>query len=575
LVVASNTDFTENKVLHADASLIMDADGIGIVSWQWQRSGDGGVTWTDISGATSSSYTLGDSDAGNRVRTRGSYTDGQGTVETLYSVASTRVFSVNYTPTGFGVSILGSTTEDATLTASAGVTSDTNGLPSPLIFSYQWQSSSNGSTWSNIANATSADFTPSDAQVGLKLRVITSYTDGQGTVETTISTTTAAITNVNDAPVASSVIGSQIAVLGQAYSLDLRSYFTDPDSGNASGLTFTLADGSLPTGLTLSNGVISGTALALSELRSVTVSATDANGLNVKQSFSISALSQPTLKANALDGVTNLDVRSNLVFEFTEAVTAVAGKTIKIVNDANSGTKLGYAGESLTNTFVLDVTDPSVTVSGSKVTINLGRDLDLSNNYHVKIDAGAFVGVTSKLASLGVSDPTTLNFSTVTPDTDQLITSTTGLSQIIQADGSLADSFIWKDMEGWGKDGSLATLDLTVSSIALVTADLLAATSTLNPAATNVETGNFYLALQNFGANDVIYMDDLGRNTDNLSQTLNLIFGIQVRSDGSNTSFNFASSNNGGHIDILGHVFSTPGEWQNILQNNNSGFVLG
>jgi hypothetical protein len=487
------------------------------------------------------------------------------------------VFSVNYTPIGFGVSILGSATEDATLTASAGVTSDANGLPSPLIFSYQWQSSSNGSNWSNIANATNADLTPGDAQVGLKLRVITSYTDGQGTVETTISTMTDAIANVNDAPVESSAIEGQIAVLGQPYSLDLRSYFTDPDSGNANGLTFTLADGSLPTGLTLSNGVISGTASTLSELRSVTVSASDANGLHVKQSFSISARAQPTLKANALDGVTNLDVRSNLVLEFSEAVTAVAGKTIKIVNDANSGTKLGFAGESLTNTFVLDVTDPNVIISGSKITINLGRDLDLSNNYHVKIDAGAFFGVTSQLASLGVSDATTLNFSTVTPDTDKLITSTTGLSQIVQADGSLADSFIWKNVEGWpgGETSSQNTLDLSGHAIALVTADLLAATSTLSPAAANVATANFNLALQNFGANDLIYMDDLGRNTENSSQTLNLIFGIQVTSDGTKTNFNFAPSKNGGNIDILGQAFTTPEEWQKIHTANNGGLVFG
>jgi hypothetical protein len=265
------------------------------------------------------------------------------------------------------------------------------------------------------------------------------------------------------------------------------------------------------------------------------------------------------------------------VLEFSEAVTAVAGKTIKIVNDANSGTKLGFAGESLTNTFVLDVTDPNVIISGSKITINLGRDLDLSNNYHVKIDAGAFFGVTSQLASLGVSDATTLNFSTVTPDTDKLITSTTGLSQIVQADGSLADSFIWKNVEGWpgGETGSQTTLDLSGHAIALVTADLLAATSTLSPAAANVATANFNLALQNFGANDLIYMDDLGRNTENSSQTLNLIFGIQVTSDGTKTNFNFAPSKNGGNIDILGQAFTTPEEWQKIHTANNGGLVFG
>jgi len=200
LAATSASDFTEDKVLYADASLITDADGVSTVSWQWQRSSDGGATWVDISGATSSSYTLGDGDAGKLVRTKGSYTDGQGTAETVYSAASTAVINVNDAPVGFGVTISGSATEDATLTASASVTSDADGLPNPQSFTYQWQSSSNGNTWTNIAGATAASFTPGDAQVGEQLRVVTSYTDGQGTVETTTSAATAAIANVNDAP---------------------------------------------------------------------------------------------------------------------------------------------------------------------------------------------------------------------------------------------------------------------------------------------------------------------------------------------------------------------------------------
>jgi len=164
---------------------------------------------------------------------------------------------------------------------------------------------------------------------------------------------------------------------------------------------------------------------------------------------------QPAIKTNALDDVTNLDVRSNIVLEFSEAVTAVAGKSIRIVNDANGGTKLGLYGENTSNSFTLDVTDPQVSISGSRVTINLARDLDLSNNYHVEIDAGAFKGVTSQQLTAAVSDSTTLNFSTVTPDSDKLISSATGLSKIMQADGTLVDSLVWKDIEGWGSKAAI------------------------------------------------------------------------------------------------------------------------
>ena len=94
------SDFTEDKVLYADASLIAHTAGVGTVSWQWQRSGDGGATWVDISGATSSSYTLVDGDAGKLVRTKGSYTDGQGTDESMASAATSVIANVNDAATG-------------------------------------------------------------------------------------------------------------------------------------------------------------------------------------------------------------------------------------------------------------------------------------------------------------------------------------------------------------------------------------------------------------------------------------------------------------------------------------------
>ncbi|MBB3944074.1 methionine-rich copper-binding protein CopC, partial [Sphingorhabdus rigui] len=252
---ASYSDFSEDKVIYADAGLITDADGLGTVGWQWQRSGDGGATWSDISGATSSSYTLGDGDAGKLVRTKGTYTDGQGTVETVYSAASTPVINVNDAPVGFGVSISGSAAEDANLTATASVTSDADGLPNPLSFTYQWQSSSNGSTWSNIAGATSASFTPGDAEVAKQLRVITTYTDGQGTVETATSAATAAIANVNDAPVVVNAIADQTSAENAGWSYQVVSgAFSDADGG---ALTYsaTLGDGtSLPSWLSFNAG---------------------------------------------------------------------------------------------------------------------------------------------------------------------------------------------------------------------------------------------------------------------------------------------------------------------------------
>ncbi len=86
-------------------------------------------------------------------------------------------------------------TEGQQLTAQTGTIADANGLGT---FSYQWQQSANGTTWTNIAGATSQTFTPQDlastaagAQLGQQLRVVVSFTDGGSTVETLVSAATA------------------------------------------------------------------------------------------------------------------------------------------------------------------------------------------------------------------------------------------------------------------------------------------------------------------------------------------------------------------------------------------------
>ena len=50
-------------------------------------------------------------------------------------------------------------------------------------FSFQWQASNNnGATWTNIAGAINATFTPVQAQVNQLLRVNVTFTDGGNTL---------------------------------------------------------------------------------------------------------------------------------------------------------------------------------------------------------------------------------------------------------------------------------------------------------------------------------------------------------------------------------------------------------
>ncbi len=74
-----------------------DPEGNGTVSsYQWQSSADGSTDWTAISGATSSTYTLTESEEGKYVRVIIVYTDGSGN-ETTLTVSLSKAISQMHT----------------------------------------------------------------------------------------------------------------------------------------------------------------------------------------------------------------------------------------------------------------------------------------------------------------------------------------------------------------------------------------------------------------------------------------------------------------------------------------------
>jgi len=102
----------------------------------------------------------------------------------------------NDAPTGT-VSITGSLTEGQELTANTTTLADEDDLGA---FSYQWQQSSDGTTWNNITGATQSTFTPNDPQVNQLLRVQVFYSDGGGNATTVTSAATMMIASINDTP---------------------------------------------------------------------------------------------------------------------------------------------------------------------------------------------------------------------------------------------------------------------------------------------------------------------------------------------------------------------------------------
>jgi VCBS repeat-containing protein len=171
---------SQNDVLTAS---VADLDGAsGTVTYQWQTSSDGS-TWTDIAGsrAQNQSFTLTQAEVGLEVRVQAFFNDDGGVFEMPVAPAVGPVFDVNDPGT---VTISGSLSVDETLTATV---ADIDGVPSSI--SYQWQSSSDNSSFTNIAGATGREFTITDNEGDKYIRVVATYTDQQTNNETPFATT--------------------------------------------------------------------------------------------------------------------------------------------------------------------------------------------------------------------------------------------------------------------------------------------------------------------------------------------------------------------------------------------------
>ena len=165
------------------ANTLTDEDGLGTISYQWQRSG------VDIEGATGTTYTLAADDIGFTMTVVASYIDGQGTFQQVSS-ASIGPITPNRVPTGH-VIITGTPREDQTLTAT-NTLADEDGLG---LISYQWQRDG-----VDIPGGALDTYTLTQADVGTAVSVVARYTDGLGTVEAVTSVATELVENVNDAP---------------------------------------------------------------------------------------------------------------------------------------------------------------------------------------------------------------------------------------------------------------------------------------------------------------------------------------------------------------------------------------
>jgi hypothetical protein len=195
---------TQGQVLTASNN-IADVDGMGAITYTWSN------------GATGSTYTLQQSDVGNTITVTASYTDQQGTSESVTSAPTSAIANVNDAPTGT-VTISGTPTQGQVLTASNTI-ADADGMGA---ITYTWSNGATGST-----------YTLQQSDVGTTITVTASYTDQQGTPESVTSAPTSAVANVDDAATGSISISGTVQT--GATLTAVTSGLSDPDGS----LTFT------------------------------------------------------------------------------------------------------------------------------------------------------------------------------------------------------------------------------------------------------------------------------------------------------------------------------------------------
>ena len=307
----------------------------------------------------------------------------------------------------------------------------------------------------------------------------------------------------------------------------------------------------------------------------------------------VESLSPQVQVSSALNRVTDLDVQSNLVLSFESAVVLSSDTTLKIhiVHDGGDGFHADstWNGQVLgqARDFHISLSDSSqiqLSPDGRALAIKPVGDLDFGSNYHIEIDAGAFIDkldVQKKSAAVGAG---TIAFSTVNPVSGGDLESVK-FSQKMSNDGSLIPSYAYLDMEGLGSFNSIypTPLDLSGRSIALTYKDY-DISSAQNDAANMMYSGigvgakAFNLQVSNFGADDLLYFDDqripaINARSGNDTSLFSLAQGLMANQLDGQTLEAFTNGSFVGTLQVDPAIQPTDASQSGPTVNNGAGFL--
>ena len=315
------------QTLTAATSGIMDSDGLTspTYAYQWIRVDSG--TDTDISGATSSAYTLVAADLGKTIKVKVSFTDDAGNAETLTSAATAAAEAKPNTPATGQPTISGTAQVGQTLTADTSAIADADGLTN-AVFSYQWLADG-----AEISGTTGSTYTLADADEDKAISVAVSFTDDAGNAETLTSAATVVVAAKPNTPATGEPTINGTAQVGQTLAADTSGIADEDGLTNAVFSYQWLADGAEISGTTGSTYTLvdadEGKAI------SVAVSFTDDAGndetLTSAASAAVEAAPLPPLTASLENVATSHD--GERVFTFELRFSEEFGLSYKTLRD--------------------------------------------------------------------------------------------------------------------------------------------------------------------------------------------------------------------------------------------------
>ena len=358
---------------NATAGFFAAAGGIPTPTVQWQLSTDNGITYADISGATSTTLLFTTVASQSGYKYRAVFTNSCGTATTNAATLSVNTKPVVATNPNATTVCAGS---NASFTASA------NSIPMPTV---QWQvSTDGGTTFSNVAGATSTTLTFASlvSQSGNQYRAV--FTNVCGTV-----TTTAAVITVNSLPAITVNPSNTTVCTGTSTSL------TAAATGTGISYQWQVNNGS---------GFVNIPALpyysgATSPILTITNTPTSLNGYQYRCVVTgtcspTASTSAATLTVNTLPAITAAPIND----------TVCAGNNASFTI-AGTGTALTYQWQVDDGTGAVNITNggvysgattPTLAITGAPVTMNMYA-------YRCVISGACSPSVTSALAVLRVN----------------------------------------------------------------------------------------------------------------------------------------------------------------------------